>query len=145
MVYTGKRIKANVICYILIISIIVGLFAYFTQNQVYAYNQKTGIVKVDDALNVRTGPGTGYSKLTSNGTNVKLTNGTKVTIQDEAYAADGAKWYKISFSYKGSSLSGYAHSNYIYVEAGIDYTPDSDFESYLTKQGFPESYKEPDL
>lgn len=96
-----KGLKANVICYILIISIIVGLFAYFTQNQVYAYNQKTGIVKVDDALNVRTGPGTGYSKLTSNGTNVKLTNGTKVTIQDEAYAADGAKWYKISFSYKG--------------------------------------------
>ena len=143
MKYAGKRIKANVICYILIISIIVGLFAYFTQNQVYAYNQKTGIVKVDDALNVRTGPGTGYSKLTSNGANVKLTNGTKVTIQDEAYAADGAKWYKISFSYKGSSLSGYAHSNYIYVEAGIDYTPDSDFESYLTKQGFPESYKEP--
>ena len=142
MKYAGKRIKANVICYILIISIIVGLFAYFTQNQVYAYNQKTGIVKVDDALNVRTGPGTGYSKLTSNGANVKLTNGTKVTIQDEAYAADGAKWYKISFSYKGSSLSGYAHSNYIYVEAGIDYTPDSDFESYLTKQGFPESYKQ---
>lgn len=142
MVYKGKEIKANIICYILIISIIAGLFAYFVPKKTYAYSQKTGIVQVDDALNVRTGPGTGYSKLTSGGANVKLTNGKSVTIVDEAYASDGAKWYKITFSYGGNMLTGYAHSNFIYVETGVDYTPDADFESYLTKQGFPESYKE---
>lgn len=142
MMYKGKEIKANIICYIMIISIIAGFFAYFIREQAYAYTEKTGIVKVDDALNVRTGPGTGYKKLTTNGKNVKLTNNAKVKIVDESYASDGAKWYKITFSYEGGTQTGYVHSSYIYVETGVEYTPDSDFEAYLTSQGFPESYKE---
>lgn len=142
MKYKGKDIRTNIICYILVISIIGGLFAFFTPENTYAYENKTGIVQVDDALNVRTGPGTGYSKLTHGGTNVKLTNGQKVTITGESYASDGAKWYHIAFTYSGASLTGYAHSNYIYVEADVDYTPDADFESYLNSQKFPESYKE---
>ena len=142
MIYKGKEMKTNIICYILIISIIAGLFAYFIPKSAYAYDQKKGIVQVDDALNVRTGPGTSYAKLVSGGSNVKLTNGNSVDIIGEEYASDGAKWYKINFSYGGSTLTGYVHSNYVYVEADIDYTPDADFESYLTKQGFPESYKE---
>ncbi len=89
----------------------------------------------------RTGPGTGYAKLTSGGSNVQLKNGNSVDIIGEEYASDGAKWYKINFSYNGSVLTGYVHSNYVYVEQDIDYTQDADFEAYLTKQGFPETYK----
>lgn len=142
MKYKGKDIKTNIICYTLIISIIAGLFAYFVPKTAYAYEQKKGIVQVDDALNVRTGPGTSYAKLTSGGSNVKLTNGTSLTILDEKYASDGAKWYLVSFSYGGVSLQGYVHSNYVYVETDIDYEQDGDFEAYLTSQGFPESYKD---
>ena len=142
MIYKGKEVKTNIICYILIISIIAGLFAYFVPKPVYAYDQKKGIVQVDDALNVRTGPGTSYAKLVSGGANVKLKNGDSVNIIGEEYASDGAKWYKVNFSYGGSTLTGYVHSNFVYVEADIDYTQDVDFESYLVKQGFPDSYKE---
>ena len=141
MIYKGKERKTDIICYILIISIIAGLFTYFIPKPAFAYNQKKGIVQVDDALNVRTGPGTGYAKLTSGGSNVQLKNGNSVDIIGEEYASDGAKWYKINFSYNGSVLTGYVHSNYVYVEQDIDYTQDADFEAYLTKQGFPETYK----
>lgn len=137
----GKKIRTNIICYIITISIIGGLFAYFQPYETFAYNQKNGIVQVDDALNVRTGPGTSYGKLTSGGSNVQLKNGAEVTIIGEEYASDGAKWYKISFTFGSAALTGYAHSNYIYVQTDVDYTQDTDFESYLTKQGFPESYK----
>ncbi len=142
MIYKGKERKTDIICYILIISIIAGLFTYFIPKPAFAYNQKKGIVQVDDALNVRTGPGTNYAKLTNGGSNVQLKNGNSVDIIGEEYASDGAKWYKINFSYNSSALTGYVHSNYIYVEQDIDYTQDADFEAYLTKQGFPETYKD---
>lgn len=142
MIYKGKERKTDIICYMLIISIIAGLFTYFIPKPVFAYDQKKGIVQVDDALNVRTGPGTSYAKLTNGGSNVQLKNGNSVDIVGEEYASDGAKWYKINFSYNGSSLTGYVHSSYIYVEQNIDYTQDADFEAYLTRQGFPETYKD---
>jgi len=137
MIYKGKERKTDIICYMLIISIIAGLFTYFIPEPVFAYEQKKGIVQVDDALNVRTGPGTSYDKL-----KVQLKNKDSVDIVGEEYASDGAKWYKVNFSYNGSEMTGYVHSNYIYVEQNIDYTQDADFEEYLTKQGFPETYKD---
>ena len=115
---------------------------YFIPEPTYAYTQKKGIVQVDDALNVRTGPGTTYAKVTYGGSNVQLKNGNSVDIVGEEYASDGARWYKINFSYSGSALTGYVHSSYVYVEQNIDYTQDADFEAYLTKQGFPETYKD---
>jgi beta-N-acetylglucosaminidase/uncharacterized protein YraI len=141
MEYKRRTFQTNIICYMLIISIIAGLFAYFTPKTTYAYEQKSGIVKVDDVLNVRTGPGTSYGKLTSNGSNVRLANGTALTIIGEEYATDGSKWYQVKFTYNGSTCTGYVHSNYVYLEETIDNTQDGDFEAYLTKQGFPEDYK----
>ncbi len=142
MKYKGKMMRTNIICYMLIISIIAGLFVYFDLGSVYAYEEKKGIVQVDDVLNVRTGPGTSYSKLTHSGSNVRLTNGTALDIIGEQYATDGAKWYQIRFVYQNTTLEGYVHSNYVYVQDEIEYSPDADFEEYLTQQGFPESYKE---
>ena len=50
--------------------------------------------------------------------------------------------YGIRYGYSGSGgeQTGYVSSKYIKFPTAIK--SDSDFESYLTKQGFPESYKQ---
>ncbi len=102
---------------------------------VQAANQ-TGVVQVDSSLNVRNGPGTTYSVITT------LTNGTQVYILDKAYASNGALWYKISFVSGAQTVQGYVHSDYILLQSeGGDIPTDQEFEDYLTSQGFPESYK----
>ena len=98
-----------------------------------------------DILNVRSGAGTGYSIV---GT---IRNGTTVTITGSAKASDGGVWYKIT----AGNISGYCASNYIQVTSTSGSTASgsakstsstaaassSDFETYMTQQGFPESYK----
>lgn len=61
----------------------------------------TGKVNAD-ALNVRSGAGTGYSRVGS------VTQGQTVTIVDSVKASDGYTWYKIS-----GSVSGYVRSDFI--------------------------------
>lgn len=135
-------VRTNIICHILIVALIGGLFAFSGRTEIYGYTEKTGMVQVNDSLNVRTGPGTGYSLLQSQGAGVGLKNGHIVTIKGEAYASNGARWYKIQFVYTdGKTLEGYVHSDYIKVVGDVQYEPDADFEAYMTKQGFPESYK----
>lgn len=80
-------------------------------------------------LNVRSGPGSSYSKL---GT---LSKGASVTITGSAKDKNGKIWYTYQFS---SSKVGYICSDYVKVK---EVTSDSDFEAYMTSQGFPESYK----
>lgn len=80
-------------------------------------------------LNVRSGAGTNYSKL---GT---LAKGTTVTITGSAKASNGKVWYTYQYS---STQTGYICSDYVKVQT---LTSDSNFEAYLTAQGFPESYK----
>lgn len=85
-----------------------------------------------DVLNVRSGAGTGYSKT---GT---VSYGDSLTILSETTDASGAKWYKISCG----SVTGYVSAAYVTVTTGgTQGSYDADFESYMTKQGFPESYK----
>ncbi len=86
-----------------------------------------------DVLNVRSGAGTGYSKT---GT---VSYGDSLTILSETTDASGAKWYKISCG----SVTGYVSAAYVTVTTGdtTQGSSDADFESYMTKQGFPESYK----
>ena len=87
----------------------------------------TGTVKVDDALNVRSGAGTSYNTLG------QLKNGNSVTI----YSTEG-DWYKIAF---GSGF-GYVHKDYVInVKEIPKYDYSADFEANLTAQNFPESYK----
>lgn len=85
-----------------------------------------------DVLNVRSGAGTGYSKT---GT---VSYGDSLTILSETTDASGSKWYKISCG----SVTGYVSAAYVTVTTGgTQRSSDADFESYMTKQGFPESYK----
>lgn len=85
-----------------------------------------------DVLNVRSGAGTGYSKT---GT---VSYGDSLTILSETTESSGAKWYKISCG----NVTGYVSAAYVQLtSSGSQGSSDADFESYMTKQGFPESYK----
>ena len=85
-----------------------------------------------DVLNGRSGAGTGYSKT---GT---VSYGDSLTILSETTDSSGAKWYKISCG----NVTGYVSAAYVQLtSSGSQGSSDADFESYMTKQGFPESYK----
>lgn len=85
-----------------------------------------------DVLNIRSGAGTGYSKT---GT---VSYGDSLTILSETTDSSGAKWYKISCG----NVTGYVSAAYVQLtSSGSQGSSDADFESYMTKQGFPESYK----
>lgn len=85
-----------------------------------------------DVLNVRSGAGTGYSKT---GT---VSYGDSLTILSETTDSSGAKWYKISCG----NVTGYVSAAYVQLtSSGSQGSSDANFESYMTKQGFPESYK----
>lgn len=85
-----------------------------------------------DVLNVRSGAGTGYSKT---GT---VSYGDSLTILSETTDSSGAKWYKISCG----NVTGYVSAAYVQLtSSGSQGSSDADFESYMTKHGFPESYK----
>ncbi|MCD7826815.1 MAG: SH3 domain-containing protein [Clostridiaceae bacterium] len=72
-----------------------------------------GIVKVEGSLNVRTGPGTGYSNVTSGGSNVTLSNGTKVTITGK-----NGEWYHVKFQQNSKTITGYVYKSYVTVQTG---------------------------
>lgn len=85
-----------------------------------------------DVLNVRSGAGTSYSRT---GT---VSYGDSLTILSETTDSSGAKWYKISCG----NVTGYVLAAYVQLtSSGSQGSSDADFESYMTKQGFPESYK----
>ena len=84
-------------------------------------------------LNVRSTPGTTGSIVK------KLAYGAAVTVVSETTGSDGKIWYKIQFSSGSGTQGGYVRSDYI--KFPVSYSYDSNFESYLNSQGFPESYK----
>ncbi len=99
----------------------------------YAYTERPATVNAT-TLNVRSGPGTTYSIVT------KLASGVSVTVVDEKNASDGVLWYQIRFSNSGGqTVTGYVSKSFLKFPAA--YTNDADFESRLTAEGFPESYK----
>ena len=99
----------------------------------YADVERAAVVNAT-TLNVRSGAGTGYSVVD------KLSNGAAVVVTGETGGSDGMVWYQIRFTgSSGATVTGYARSDLIRFP--VAYTNDSDFEVYLTAQGFPESYK----
>lgn len=102
--------------------------------QLSAYAQERAATINASSLNVRSGAGTSYSSVG------KLGKGTAVTVVGEKAASDGKTWYQIRFTSGGSTQTGYVLSTY--VKFPVSYSHDSSFESKLSAQGFPESYKE---
>ena len=86
------------------------------------------------SLNVRSGPGTGNQAI------ARLSQGTTVSVVGETTGSDGKLWYQIQFSGSGGTrTTGYVLGRYVKFPTAI--TSSADFESYLTSQGFPDSYK----
>ena len=95
-----------------------------------------GIVSVsyDSYLNVRSGPGVNYSVVG------RLEPDEWVTVLGMESDSERVTWYQVT---SDSGVTGYVHSEYIYIEGdeGIDTPTDMEFEAYLEEQGFPESYR----
>lgn len=125
-----KRGLALFLTCLLAVNTCLGFISSINRFDSYAYTERSATTNTA-TLNVRSGPGTTYSIVT------KLSKGTAVTVIGESNATDGALWYQIRFS---GGNTGYASSAYISFDAQ-QYKPDSNFESYLSGQGFPESYK----
>ena len=125
------RVKTNIICHLLIVALISGLFA-FLDEEIYGYTDKTGVVvNIDTSLNVRSDAGTNYSII---GT---LTNGYVVTVKGEKYASNGALWYNISYAdTKGKVVTGYVSGIYIKILDDIQYNPDEDFDACRRERTF---------
>ena len=67
-------------------------------------------------LNVRTGADINAAMLQYKGADVKLPNGTQVTITDTVTGTDGkTAWYKITFLHNGVTLSGYANADFVFA------------------------------
>jgi beta-N-acetylglucosaminidase len=84
----------------------------------------------------------------SNGSNIMLNGGQQLEILDTS----NSSWYKVTLVYNQTTYTGYVSSQFITVgDSGSSNSQnnsssgttssDTDFETYLTNQGFPESYK----
>ncbi len=100
---------------------------------IYAETNRAATVNAT-SLNVRSGPGTGNSVVK------RLLYGTAVTVTEETTGTDGNRWYKIRFASGTETAEGYVSA--AYIKFPVSYTMDASFETYLTQQGFPESYKD---
>ena len=106
--------KKAVLCIVLLLVCTVSFF--FGLRNAEEKNVKAtaiGTVKVAGYLNVRTGPGTGYSLVKSGGTNVTLSDGAKVTITKK-----NGDWYLVKFKQNSKTVKGYVLSKYIQVQTG---------------------------
>lgn len=129
--YKKARKFAVLLASVLVVESFVGAVSPYINT--YAYTERSATVNAT-SLNVRSGPGTTYSVVT------KLTNGVSVTVIDEKSASDGVLWYQIRVvNSGGQTVTGYVSKSYIKFPAS--YTNDADFETRLTAEGFPESYK----
>ncbi len=82
------------------------------------------------------------STSTSDNSNIitVVNGGFGFDIYDKVYTSDTYYWYKIGFHYDGSYTYGYISGEFVHEI--IVYEEEKDFEEYLDKQQFPESYKE---
>ncbi len=100
---------------------------------------QTGTI-TGDYLRLREAPDGAEMKDTA-GNTIYLRAGTKVTILDTS----NSTWYKITVNYNGREYTGYSASQYISIDqsGGATSNPstDTDFETKLSNEGFPESYK----
>lgn len=93
--------------------------------------KQKGVIDAD-SLNVRKGPGTSYGKL---GT---VKKGKSISITKKVETTSGT-WYGYQYS---NSQMGYVSSEYVKIRGsnGSNLTS-AEFETWMTEQGFPSSYK----
>lgn len=126
-----KRVIASAMALLMMINALPVTDGWFHPMTSYASTARVNAT----SLNVRSGPGTTYSIAG------KLTNGKTVTVLGQTTGSDGKTWSQIRFTGTGGAeITGYVLSTYL--KNPTSYSHDGNFESYLTSQGFPESYKD---
>ena len=127
-----NKLKKYLSIFLVITLLITGMGINGAVFDIFAAEEKvlyTATVNVNDILNVRAGPGTTYNTIGS------LKPNATVNIYSEK--TDNG-WYKIGY---GTGY-GYVSADYLKnIKPVLEYDYDADFETNLTKQGFPESYK----
>lgn len=100
----------------------------------FAYTSQVGNVKANN-VNVRSGPGTNYSRV------AQLKLGDQVVVTEQVTGSDGQQWYAVS--YNNGTKDGFILSSYVTVGTDAIYSglSEESFEQLLASQGFPESYK----
>lgn len=119
-----RRVRKTCTLFLVALICILGI-ALMKDSKVYAESLRTGIITAD-TLNVRTGPGTSYSKV---GT---LYSKNQVYITGEQKDSGNTLWYEVV----GESVQGWVSSTYVDVTKTVTV----DFKEYLRLLGFPESY-----
>ena len=98
--------KRQITFFVLMIALVSIIFIPMLAGLASATEQKKGVVNENapNGLNVRTGAGTTYDKLTYNGVNVKIGMGTEVIILDEVTVnnVNNPRWYEIEFTYENT-------------------------------------------
>ncbi len=120
-----------------------------TYIQMTAKNITAKIFNTTKKIKIRTKAGTSASYLLADNVKVKVKKGAAVTIlKDTKCKKKSARWYRISFTYKGATKKGYIHSKYVKLvkkatskSVAITALSDAEFEASMTEQGFPEDYK----
>ncbi len=139
-----QKICKKILSFVCIITVGIGFCGQnvpFSYGEVYAENL-TGKINAD-LVNVRIGAGTSYEYLRkASGDKIQLNRNHEVEILNSVEASDGARWYEVSFYFEGANYTGYVFGDYVNIVKNVDYVEDADFESYLSEQGFPESYKD---
>ncbi len=126
-----RKVLKRLIAYVLFGSMLVSGVNCYKPLRVEAYTAKSAQVNTRK-LNIRSEAGTNKSIVAS------LGSGSALTIIDELTVGSD-RWYKVKFNHQGAEKQGFAHSSYVKINAA--YSTDNSFETELSKEGFPESYK----
>jgi len=126
------------------IALQLGIFEVAIPVSADEFTGRTGTVTATSA-NVRSSPEVNdVNKLTI------VYKGQRVTVLQRviggATSEYGPEWYEIRFTNASGEFTGYIVDNFVALDALPTPTPtpppiNPDFETYLTEQGFPESYK----
>ena len=126
---------------LLVISMLLALFAVSEPLQMVRAATSATIKAGTSNLYIRDSIG-GSPLKDTDGNTIFLSGGQTLTVEDTS----NSSWYKVSLTYKEKKYTGYVASSYIVIGDAAPQTPstpsaDTEFEAYLTAQGFPESYK----
>lgn len=131
-------IRKRWVSIVVVICMIALLFQYIPEVRVSAATDgsiKSGV----SGVYFRETPG-GTPLKDTYGNTIFLNGGQTLTIQDTS----NSSWYKVTLTYNGATFTGYVSSQYVVAgDQQPTSTPssDGDFETKLSSQGFPDSYK----
>lgn len=111
-----------------------------------AANAKIFNVKKSVKVRKKKGNKAAYKK--SGGKIIRIAKGSTVSITKDVLEKK-TKWYKISYSYKGKTNTGYVNSKYVKLakkaqtkKVRVTVLSSAQFEQMMKDQRFPESYKQ---